>query len=1827
MTDYKGLTIRIGGDVEPLQRALKAASSSAYAAQRDLQSLTRAMKFDGNNFAGLQRSAQLTKNRIEDLATKATELRSAMAQLGKQTTNIGGAKNIKELAKNTENIELVAHKATQRYNELNKMLEVNYNGIEKIINKSVPLSKAFDFHDIKSIHSLIEDMEELNIITDKDTREFEDMVDSGRQLEAVAAVLKKVKENSNVLDGVSTEQLDELAKLAPLWQKAANEQKAYNQAAKYDKMKTDLTALNAEVDGLSSKLGKASANMRLSKGFEDAKLSLQSLDNQAIEVSADFKRVGESLKVDPKNFSTVRRGFDDLQKLSNIAQAKVELLNKQLAELKSKGADKVAASMGDTATATQKAADEVAKLTAQYSRAQAEVQKYQTQLDKLEKNGVNRQSEEWQQVETALQQASERVDKYSSALEKAKDHQQRIAEGAEFKRVEAEAQDATLEVERTTQAVKEVQTGKKSVSETADEFNKLGDKAQLASEKINLISRGYAIENIGQQLTSTITQPLWNLGQSVMDTAIQVDDAYRNMRKTVDGTEAQFRELKRNAQEFATSHFTSADQVLEIEALGGELGVATENLESFATAVSNIDIATDLNAEEAATDLGQLSNVMHLGEQDYNRFADSLVRLGNNGASTESQIMDVSSRIGSMGSIVGMTAPEVLAWASAIASTGQNSEAAGTALSKTMSQIESAVGKGGDAVKGFADVAGMSAQEFTDTWNNNPTEALKAFINGLKRVEESGGSASNTLENLGIKGVRQKQGIEGLMQTVDKLDDNLEMSVHAWNGVSDQWGAAGDAAREAQKKTEGLSGTVQRAKNMAQNAMSSIGDAVTPFIKKAVDGLENLYNWFMKLPAGTKRMIVGIAGVSAATGPLLQALGLLIKNFGLLTKTAGAVSGIQKLVEAFKLAKSGAGSLTEALAATGSGFAGIVSKINPTALAITGIVAVLGVAAAAWLDYKAKQEEAREHQEKLNKAFSSTAEVFDGVKADIKSAADAYDELKGATDAGVDSLIENNDRARESFKNLANTHSELDTVTGTIQKLTEKMGGVNDTSKLTEGEVEQLKEAFSRYNQIVGTSYDVTDNTITKDGEKIDSLEDLNKALQDNAREWEYNASVRADYDSAVEYQKTADEAARNMRDAEQQHKDAVTAHNKAVMDKENYKNSLSKGAINSGALSTTLNPEWRALVKAEEDAQAAVESTQQSLDDATGTYNNAKQRVEDLTVSTEVYNAMHERMKDAIDQSGMSWSELKMALNGVNLSQEQFAKMSNGYVQKALQDSGGDAKKFAEQLANCAKTSDEFNTTLTSWQKDVPGFADLNLDVGALAQKLAEAGVASSALTTLGSQNFTALANSCKGDIDLITSRLSTLDKMHLTDKVVSVDDGGTITLTNGALLDLNKMTLGNKKIQVNDDGSIEVVGEGMLDLDKMTIGDKKFRVTDTGDIEYLVGDTKDLKDNISKIPQSTDVNFASNATDVKQKFEELKESQDNVTPETPAGVDSNAIDIAKWMGYIPSLQSQIAPEISADIASNVDRINEILGKTPGLQNDVKPVIPANVSTDASDTQDKLQKVTKAQNNVNPLINANVTSNAQVSTGKMQGLRGAEDNVYGMIYANASSDAQVSTGKFQTLLKAQRNVPGWITANVNSNANATKASVDNVGKSLDKINGKTATVTTRHNIFENVTRSISNFIHNVTGEHASGGVYIPHATGGIRLHASGGYAVGDSSYVAAARRYDPQAVTKLHQVGGTAVRPTWYGQRDIVGEAGAEAIVPLTNRRYSEPFVNMIADGIVDRLNGLGTDAATAAQVNALRHELPQLMATYQTKIGGREFTRMVNKYGSMQA
>src|SRR5690606_27755214 len=120
----------------------------------------------------------------------------------------------------------------------------------------------------------------------------------------------------------------------------------------------------------------------------------------------------------------------------------------------------------------------------------------------------------------------------------------------------------------------------------------------------------------------------------------------------------------------------------------------------------------------------------------------------NNYATTESEIMAMASRLSGAGRQVGLTEAQTLGLAAALSSVGIEAEAGGSAMSKVMIDIAASVEEGGDRLYQFAEIAGLSADEFSQKWRTAPGEALASFVKGLANAEAQGSSTLGMLSDL-----------------------------------------------------------------------------------------------------------------------------------------------------------------------------------------------------------------------------------------------------------------------------------------------------------------------------------------------------------------------------------------------------------------------------------------------------------------------------------------------------------------------------------------------------------------------------------------------------------------------------------------------------------------------------------------------------------------------------------------------------------------------------------------------------------------------------------------------------------------------------------------------------------------------------------------------------------------------------------------------------------------------------------------------------------------------------------------------------------------------
>lgn len=1009
MAEYKGLTIRIGGDTSQLNSALKASTKAASTLQAQIRQITRAMRFDPGDLGNVDTRMRLTANRAEALHSKLALLKNAYRELGESTVKIGGADTtIKKLAQETENTALAATAAKERYNDMTAALAANYRELEARAEKA---GKAMN----------------LNALSRQGTDDTFD-----KQM----AQLKE-------LGVITDEEIQKLREMRTVWKEAFDESEIYKSAAQFESMAVDMQRLKSEANNAAATMRELNTVSKYSAdNWQESTAKIKSMDAALDSCAKQAREYEAVLRKDPSSLSAALGRLRALSSEYELAGEKAEELSRQVAEYKGR----------------------LSGVLAEHKNLPAYIQ---------------RTGDEWQQVQAELAEAKGRADALHQSLQRRTDAQASVVE---IKRLEFAVRQADERVDALKQSAAQMDEAFETAKECAElqrlesELSETTARVKTLKERMDLTSLGgrsflnaSTIKSAGMTLYSTLTPAITMLGWRAVTAAQDMDSAYRDMRKTVDGTEAQFEELRDAAIEFSKTHVTSATQILQIEAIGGELGVATENLQAFAETVSNLDVATNLSTEDAASSLGKLANITHMGADQYDNYADALVRLGNNGASTEDQIVDIATRIGSMGTIVGMTVPEILALSSSIASTGMKTEASGTAIANTLSDMESAVAGGGEALEAFASASGMSADEFAQTWENEPIAALEAFIKGLNQIEEDGGSADATLENMGITGTRQKQAILGLMQTIGGLNDNLTMSRDAWNGQSDAWGMAGDASREASKKAEGFSGQLSILSNVGNDALASLAEGATPLISAFTDLAKAALDAFDNMGEGGRTATVVALGIGAIIGPALTMASTFMtakQNIGKFITESSAMGKAMKIMKAgFTDAGGGADGLKLKMMSVGEA-AKVVGKSLLTHLATAGVIAGIALLIGAISDYIRKMKE-------FETATQNAGDIMSGVLSGVSSdAAGAVDGISKSFDDIVKEFAEHNEAIRKSAEETYNNTANIEEYG---QALKDALDAYNNGDQSAET-LSRLKTALDNYNSAAGESITFTED-------------------------------------------------------------------------------------------------------------------------------------------------------------------------------------------------------------------------------------------------------------------------------------------------------------------------------------------------------------------------------------------------------------------------------------------------------------------------------------------------------------------------------------------------------------------------------------------------------------------------------------------------------------------------------------------------------------------------------------------------------------------------------
>lgn len=397
--------------------------------------------------------------------------------------------------------------------------------------------------------------------------------------------------------------------------------------------------------------------------------------------------------------------------------------------------------------------------------------------------------------------------------------------------------------------------------------------------------------------------------------------------KTTNITGKSLENFGKEFQKLSTEIPVSTNELLGIAQAAGQLGVTGEkNLLKFTQTVAKLGVATDLSGEQAATTLTRILTVTGEGVEAIDTFGSVIVALGNNFAATESEIARVTTEVARSTAVFGTSSAQAAALATALKSVGVQAELGGSATGRAFRAIDAAVREGGKSLDDLAKLTGKTGTEIQKIFREDSVQAFQLFIEGLGRIQRSGGDTTAELEKFGLKG-------EEILKVLPVLAQRSELVAQALEVANKETRNATALNDEAEKAYATLNSEKEKLVNTATNLASRIGEQLAPAIKNIIIDTTNFLKRVQTLDAGIIESIASflkwgaiisgiVAGVTAAGLAIVKISGIIAALSAAFLPATIAASG-------FWVALTGPIGLAVAgLAAVGAGVAFVVSKLN-----------------------------------------------------------------------------------------------------------------------------------------------------------------------------------------------------------------------------------------------------------------------------------------------------------------------------------------------------------------------------------------------------------------------------------------------------------------------------------------------------------------------------------------------------------------------------------------------------------------------------------------------------------------------------------------------------------------------------------------------------------------------------------------------------------------------------------------------------------------------------------------------------------------------------------
>ena len=406
-------------------------------------------------------------------------------------------------------------------------------------------------------------------------------------------------------------------------------------------------------------------------------------------------------------------------------------------------------------------------------------------------------------------------------------------------------------------------------------------------------------------------------------------------------------DLEKGLRDLAKELPTSHEEIAKVAEAAGQLGIKTDKVVGFTKTMIDMGESTNMSADTAATSLARFANITQMSQDKFSNLGSAIVDLGNNLATTESEITEMGLRLAGAGKQIGITEGDIVGFAAALSSVGIEAEAGGSAFSRLMVQMQLATETGVEAfaplkqavaeqgvswesfvhavnwggkeltavskqmgiptselkkmykeaskasgsLEDFANVTGRTSEEFAQLFKSNPSQALIEFIQGLKDSEKHGISAIKVLDDMGITEVRLRDSLLRAANASDVFEGAVKRGNEAFNENTALAEEAGKRYGTTESQLKILRGQLNDvAITFGGPLVAALNSAISA-AKPMIEALANMAEAFASADPKTQEFILKMAALAASAGPVLKVFGKMTRFFGKTISTMFETAG------------------------------------------------------------------------------------------------------------------------------------------------------------------------------------------------------------------------------------------------------------------------------------------------------------------------------------------------------------------------------------------------------------------------------------------------------------------------------------------------------------------------------------------------------------------------------------------------------------------------------------------------------------------------------------------------------------------------------------------------------------------------------------------------------------------------------------------------------------------------------------------------------------------------------------------------------------------------